>query len=44
MQTPSRPVLHLKGNEPVPADEDRRVELDEFEALLPCGSMRSTIR
>jgi hypothetical protein len=36
MQTPSRPVLHLKGNEPVPADEDRRVELGEFEALLPC--------
>jgi hypothetical protein len=26
----------LKGNEPVPADEDRRVELGEFEALLPC--------
>ena len=33
---PSRPVLHLKGHEPVLADEDRRVELGEFEALLPC--------
>ncbi len=36
MQKPSRPVLHLKSHELVPADEDRRVELGEFEALLPC--------
>jgi hypothetical protein len=36
VQKPRRPILHLKGNELVPADEDQRVELGEFEALLPC--------
>jgi hypothetical protein len=33
---PNRAVLHLKGHEPFPPDEDKRVELGEFEALLPC--------
>ena len=36
MQKPSRTILHLKGHEPFPPDEDTRVELGEFEALLPC--------
>lgn len=32
----SRPLLRLKGHELVPPDEDRRVDLDIFDVLLPC--------
>lgn len=36
MGTFSRPILRLKGDELVPSEEDRRVEIGEYEALLPC--------
>lgn len=32
----SRPLLRLKGYELVPPEEDRRVDLDIFDVLLPC--------
>lgn len=36
MGTLSRPLLSLKGHELVPLDEDRKVELDIIDVLLPC--------
>lgn len=36
MGTLSRPLLSLKGHELVPLEEDRRVELDIIDVLLPC--------
>ena len=36
MGTLSRPLLRLKGRELVPPEEDRRVDLDIFDVLLPC--------
>lgn len=36
MATPSRPLLTLTGHELVPLDEDRKVELDIIDVLLPC--------
>ncbi|REG52449.1 hypothetical protein EQ718_07395 [Paracoccus versutus] len=36
METLSRPLLSLKGHELVPLDEDRKVELDIIDVLLPC--------
>lgn len=36
MATPSRPLLSLTGHELVPLDEDRKVELDLIDVLLPC--------
>lgn len=36
MATPSRPLLSLTGHELVPLDEDRKVELDIIDVLLPC--------
>ncbi|MBX5086788.1 hypothetical protein HJB56_29110 [Rhizobium lentis] len=36
MGTLSRPLLRLKGHELVPPEEDRRVDLDIFDVLLPC--------
>ncbi|WFE75661.1 hypothetical protein [Roseinatronobacter sp. S2] len=32
----NRPLLRLRGHELVPLEEDRRVELDIFDVLLPC--------
>lgn len=32
----SRPLLRLKGNELVPAEEDCRVEVGVYDVLLPC--------
>lgn len=32
----SRPLLRLKSNELVPAEEDRRVEIGIYDVLLPC--------
>ncbi|MFO1036187.1 MAG: hypothetical protein U1E45_05015 [Geminicoccaceae bacterium] len=36
MANQARPLLRLKGNELVPADEDRRVEIGVYDVLLPC--------
>lgn len=36
MGTLSRPLLSLKGHELVPLEEDRKVELDIIDVLLPC--------
>lgn len=36
MASPKQPLLRLKGHELVPPEEDRRVELAVYEALLPC--------
>ncbi|RWH84019.1 MAG: hypothetical protein EOQ87_31880 [Mesorhizobium sp.] len=36
MGTLNRPLLRLKGHELVPPEEDRRVDLDIFDVLLPC--------
>lgn len=36
MALPKHPLLRLKGHELVPPEEDRRVELGVYEALLPC--------
>jgi hypothetical protein len=33
---PSRPIIRLKGQELVPHDEDRRVDLGVYDVLLPC--------
>lgn len=36
MGTLSRPILNLRGHELVPLEEDRKVELDIIDVLLPC--------
>jgi len=36
MGTFNRPLLRLKRHELLPSDEDRRVDLDIFDVLLPC--------
>lgn len=36
MGTSSRPLLRLKGHELVPPEEDRRVDLEIYDVLLPC--------
>src|ERR1700722_5096628 len=36
MSNPGRPILSLKGNELVPPNEDRRVEINVYDILVPC--------
>jgi hypothetical protein len=36
MEKINRPLLRLKGSELVPLEEDRRVDLEIFDVLLPC--------
>lgn len=36
MANQPRPLLRLKGHELLPADEDRKVEVGVYDALLPC--------
>lgn len=39
-----RPVLRLKGQEIVPPEEDRRVEIGVYDLLLPCRKYEITYR
>ncbi len=44
MDNKKRPVLRLKRDGLVPADEDRRVEMGVYDLLLPCRRFEITYK